>query len=71
MGAFRHFELELVMGRGDGGMAAAADGTAGAVVVADVLEVESGGESEGCSEASQDRTPLLGLLSLGYRRARA
>ena len=44
---FGHLERELVVGCGHDGVAAAADGTAGAVRVADVLEGESGGESEG------------------------
>ena len=48
VGAFRHLERELVMRSGDYRTAAAADGAAGAVQVADVLEREAGGESEGC-----------------------
>ena len=55
VGAFRYLERELVVGYGHDGVAAAADGTAGAVRVADVLEGESGGEAEGCSVAGQDR----------------
>ena len=56
--ALRHFERELVVRGGDGGTAAAADGAACAVHVADVLKGESGGESEGCDMTRQDRTPL-------------
>ena len=70
MGAFRDVERVLVVRNGNGGTAAPADGAAGAVEVADVLEGEAGGESEGCGMASQDRTPLLGLLSQAYRQAR-
>jgi hypothetical protein len=44
---FRHLEREFVVGCGHDGVAAAADGTAGAVQVADVLKGESSGESEG------------------------
>ena len=54
VGAFRHLERELVVRCGDYRTAATADGTAGAVLVADVLEGESGGESEGCGVNSQD-----------------
>ena len=43
---FRHLERKFVVGCGHDGVAAAADGTAGAVRVADVLKGESGGESE-------------------------
>lgn len=52
--AFRHLERELVVRCGDYRTAATADGTAGAVQVADVLEGESGGESEGGGVTSQD-----------------
>src|ERR1700755_150075 len=47
VGAFRHLERELVVRCGDYRTAATADGTAGAVLVADVLEGGSGGEFEG------------------------
>ena len=52
--AFRHLERELVVRCGDYRTAATADGAAGAVQVADVLEGESGGESEGGGVARQD-----------------
>ena len=54
VGGFRHFERELVVRCGDYRTAATADGAAGAVQVADVLEGESGGESEGCGVTSQN-----------------
>ena len=54
VGAFRHLERELEVRCGDYRTAATADGTAGAVLVADVLEGESGGESEGCGVTSQN-----------------
>src|ERR1700761_3783347 len=62
VGAFRHLERELVVRCGDYRTAATADGTAGAVLVADVLEGESGGESEGCGVTSQKLTPLRDVL---------
>ena len=52
--AFRHLERVLVVRCGDYRTAATADGAAGAVQVADVLEGESGGESEGGGVARQD-----------------
>jgi hypothetical protein len=52
--AFRHLERELVVRCGDYRTAATADGTAGAVQVADVLEGESGSESEGGGVTGQD-----------------
>ena len=52
--AFRHLERELVVRCGDYRTAATAHGAAGAVLVADVLESESGGESEGCGVTSQE-----------------
>ena len=52
--AFRHLERELVVRCGDYRTAAAAYGAAGAVQVADVLEGESGGESEGGGVTGQD-----------------
>jgi hypothetical protein len=73
VGDFRHLERELVVRCGDYRTAATADGTAGAVQVADVLEGESGGESEGCGVTCQKLTPLrdvLLLLRLSARRAR-
>ena len=54
VGAFRHLERELVVRRGDYRTASTADGAAGAVQVADVLEREAGGESEGCGVTKQD-----------------
>ena len=62
VGAFRHLELELVVRCGDYRMAATADGAAGAVEVADVLEGESGGESEGCGVTRQYSSPLWDVL---------
>ena len=52
--AFRHLERELVVRCGDYQTAATADGAAGAVQVADMLEGESGGESEGCGVTCQN-----------------
>ena len=54
VGAFRHLERELEVRYGDYRTAATADGTAGAVQIADVLEGESVDESEGCGVNSQD-----------------
>ena len=54
VGGFRHLERELVVRCRDYRTAATADGTGGAVQVADVLEGESGGESEGGGMTSQD-----------------
>jgi hypothetical protein len=54
VGAFRHLERELVVRCGDYRTAATADGAAGAVQVADMLEGESGGESEGCGVTKQN-----------------
>ena len=54
VGGLRHLERELIVRCGDYRTAATADGTAGAVQVADVLEGESVGESEGCGVNSQD-----------------
>ena len=58
VGGFRHLERELVVRCSDYRTAATADGAAGAVLIADVLEGESGGESEGCGVNSQKLTPL-------------
>jgi hypothetical protein len=58
VGALRHLERELVVRYGDYRTAATADGAAGAIEVADVLEGESGGKSEGYGVTSQRLTPL-------------
>ena len=60
--AFRHLERKLVVRCGNYRTAAAADGAAGAVQVADVLEGESGGESEGGGVTRQELTPLRDVL---------
>jgi hypothetical protein len=69
VGAFRHLERELVVRCGDYRTAATADGAAGAVRVADVLEGESGAESEGCGVTSQYSLHCgMCFLFRGYRR---
>jgi hypothetical protein len=54
VGALRHLERELVVRYGDDRMAATADGAAGTVQVADMLEGETAGESKGCGVARQE-----------------
>jgi len=54
VGAFGDLERELVVRCGDYRTAATADGAAGAIEVAHVLEGESGDESEGYGVTSQN-----------------